>query len=165
MKKTDLAYIAGIVDGEGTIGIHRAKRRGPGNSWTYSLRVSVSMTEAYLPEWLKMAFGGNTYGKLRDKPRWKPQTEWVILGEKATGFLGDIMPYLIIKKPQAELAFKFLAIRAKGLRSRPFERYQQQLYWEEMRRLNQRGKNGGDNPGNVSGLRDVANAGEPGTDD
>jgi len=108
MKKTDLAYAAGIVDGEGCIAIHKqyAKR-----SW-FSLTVQVTSTNEWLCEYMKFMFGGTV--------RSHPQTyngsqkliwRWTICSYKASEFLQLIMPYLNLKRPQAELGIKFQSAR------------------------------------------------------
>ncbi len=100
MNKTDLAYIAGIVDGEGTI--RAAPRRTEGNGCR--MEVSVTSTTEWLCRWLKFNFGGclvkrKNYNPLRHKQSW----DWILGANKAKEFLYLIYPYLRIKKAQAEL--------------------------------------------------------------
>lgn len=105
--QTLLAYVAGIVDGEGCIGICGIKREHNLLPYT-NLRVSVVNTNEWLIEFLKFHFGGSHISRLqRPKPSWKPTHEWVICSIKAVEFLKLILPYLQIKKPQAELAINF----------------------------------------------------------
>lgn len=105
MKKTDLAYAAGIVDGEGCIGIRRKVQQG--RFLSYDMRVSVGMANEWLPKWLRFAFGGSlTYYKSKQKNR-QDQWAWRITSNQALGFLKLILPYLTIKRPEAELAIAF----------------------------------------------------------
>lgn len=105
MKKTDLAYAAGIIDGEGCIGIWRKLQQQ--RYLSYDMRVTVSMIDEWLPNWLRFAFGGSiTYHKSKQKNR-QPQWQWRITANQALAFLILILPYLTIKRPQAELAIAF----------------------------------------------------------
>ncbi len=105
MKKTDLAYAAGIIDGEGCIGIWRKLQQQ--RYLSYDMRVSVAMIEEWLPNWLCFAFGGSvTFHKSKQKNH-SPQYQWRVASNKALDFLLLVLPYLTIKKPQAELAIAF----------------------------------------------------------
>jgi hypothetical protein len=162
MKAVDLAYIAGLTDGEGTIGITRVKERKR-RVYSYYLKVSIGMTNEYLPKWLKLSFGGVLYYHVRGKYKnWKPTFDWIITGDQAGDFVKAIYSYLRIKKPQADLAREFLTVKGKYKVANGFERYHQELLWEKMSILNKRGQNGedtsempslldDDGPGEVSG--------------
>jgi len=163
MKKTDLAYIAGIVDGEGTVGIARMRRK-ESKSWTYTLRVSVQMSAEFIARWLQFSFGGRVYPRRWSGQNWKAQYQWVISGEEAGGFLKAILPYLRLKRAQAELVFRFMEIKGKGQRANAFERYIQELHYQEIKKLNRRGVNGRENKSDVSSMRDDAVSGESGED-
>jgi len=105
MKKTDLAYIAGLFDGEGCIRIGKCKKT-PRQMTSYSLHCSLSIANQYLPELLRMFFGGGIRRRNLPPPR-KMQWDWQIHGENAISFLKAIYPYMILKKGQADIAFKF----------------------------------------------------------
>lgn len=102
MKKTDLAYVAGIIDGEGCIGIYKHKHR-------YYLQVAVHMTNEWLVNWLSFAFKGSisTYGYYRKRENCQKEWAWNLTGKKALVFLELVYPYLKLKKPQAEIAIQF----------------------------------------------------------
>jgi hypothetical protein len=89
MNEIDLAYIAGIIDGEGSIGINKIKNYNGTNTTYYRLLVQVCMVEGCIPQWLCDAFG-------------------------AVSFLKVILPYLKIKKEQAEIAIEFQSQRMKS---------------------------------------------------
>jgi hypothetical protein len=129
MKKTDLAYLAGLVDGEGTIGI----------SPQQNVRVAIAMTEEFLPKWIHMSFGGKIYLHKQRRVNWKRLTEWVVNGEEANIFLTAILPYLRIKKPQAEIALDFLKIKPRNKHTSPMERELQEISRKKMAELNFRG--------------------------
>lgn len=100
MKKTDLAYAAGIVDGEGSISLHHNR-----NNNAMALRVRITSTDEWLCLWFKLYFGGSI--SVETTSRNKPCFKWIIGCKKAGEFLSLMLPYLHIKKPQAELALQF----------------------------------------------------------
>ena len=108
MKRTELAYIAGIVDGEGYIGISADHRKRDPDRPCWRLRVSVTNTSEWLVQYLKFSVGGGVIVLKSDK-RLRPCYQWQIGYGKAAEFLKLILPYLQLKRPQAEIAIKFQA--------------------------------------------------------
>ena len=100
-----LAYVAGIVDGEGTIGLHK-NYEYKGRPF-YGLRVSVGNTNEWLISFLKMQFGGYVFKETHSNPLHKDCWKWELHAKKSYVFLKAILPYLQIKRPQAELAIRF----------------------------------------------------------
>ena len=110
MIETDKAYIAGIIDGEGTIGIwknHQGLQPGR-RTPSFVLRVRVKMTTEFIVRWLHSSCGGRFYTTNKVQENHKPIYDWSIAGREAVKFLKEIYPYLKLKGPQAELAFKFV---------------------------------------------------------
>lgn len=105
MKKTDLAYIAGLMDGEGCIGIYK-NRKHSGKGYTYQLYVSLGQANEWICQYLKFAFGDSItyYNKTRGR---QPYWQWSTTTRKALNLLQQVLPYLKLKRPQAELAIKF----------------------------------------------------------
>jgi hypothetical protein len=103
---TELAYLAGIIDGEGTLFIQRRMDNG---TWTYWPRMQVANTNREVIIWLHKVFGGSMYDKPRKKhnPKWKLQYQWYSRISEMDKFLPLIIPYLIIKKPHAEIMMQF----------------------------------------------------------
>ena len=106
MKKTDLAYLAGILDGEGCI--HIGKWIGQeGQLPRYRLAVQISMVDKVPLLLARFAFGGYLRLRKRKNDKWKPLWEWGVGSGSAVECLKDLMPYLHTKKAEAELAIKF----------------------------------------------------------
>lgn len=112
--KEDAIYIAGLFDGEGSIGLNsldRKSRLEAGKTPTCTLRVRIRMTDENIVRWLYMTIGGRFYAKKLTKlyieKKWKPYFEWGVVGEEAVMFLNQIYPYLKVKRLQAEVAFKY----------------------------------------------------------
>lgn len=111
----DLAYAAGIIDGEGTIGItelmpnNRARSNGTRvrKSPQHRIYVAVTMTDASVPMWLHATFGGNIQSLAPRQSQHKPTVRWSMSSKRAAEFCSLVMPYLKVKRLQAELAVRF----------------------------------------------------------
>lgn len=121
MSETEKAYLAGIVDGEGAITIlSRQYRHKNGKVYPVTfLRLMVTSTSPKLIKWLG-AIGGSTAlknvgptGHLGKKPIFY----WATASKLSGDILEQILPYLIIKKEQAEAAIAFQSLRRKGKKS------------------------------------------------
>lgn len=111
MKRTDLAYIAGIIDGEGCISIER--RRYAEGKYKKIVSLTVSNTEEWLCQWLKLSWGGRIRIRIDKRENHLPLYNWVVYRAKAIEVLKVILPYLKIKKPQAEIAIGFQSRRSR----------------------------------------------------
>ncbi len=98
MKEHELAYLAGIVDGEGSIGITHHKVRK-----SYSLRLQVANTSNNLMHFLSR-FGGHIYEHKMHSSYHKQRYDWMVIGKKAQEIIRQIAPYIIIKIEQAKIA-------------------------------------------------------------
>ena len=111
MKEIDLAYVAGIIDGEGCIGLysntHKYLNKHREIRPRYCLTVTVCNTNEELIKWFHSLFGGHLHYRKSKEEKWKPQWECKLSANKALDFLKLIYPYLRLKKPQAEIAFRF----------------------------------------------------------
>jgi hypothetical protein len=111
VKRTDLAYVAGIIDGEGCISLTRSK-----NEKGIQVHVQIDHTNEWLLQWLKFAFGGVVtlrHDKREEIKGWKSMYCWRLRTAEALEFLKLIYPYLRLKKVQAEIAIKVLEMRGK----------------------------------------------------
>ena len=109
MKKTDLAYFAGILDGEGSIVIHKNKpqtQRGSINP-TYVIEVNLTNTNEWIVRQFHFSFGGNVYLNKRKTDKTQNIWVWQISANKALPFLKTLLPYLKLKRGQVEIAIKF----------------------------------------------------------
>jgi len=106
MKRTDLAYIAGLFDGEGTLTLSD-------NPWR--IIACLALTNRSIPYWFKFNFGGSIYHYKPSNGNHSESWRWGVSSQKALTFIKSIYPYLILKKPQADVAIKFQAgLRSKG---------------------------------------------------
>lgn len=109
MKETDLAWAAGIIDGEGSIFIMAQKRKDRGRDTNYILRVSVQSTDPYMTHELKRMWPeGAEFNVQRCKNvKWSNTLKWQLNGKRAARFLSQILPYMRVKHYQAQLAIEF----------------------------------------------------------
>ena len=138
-KHAILAYTAGIIDGEGCIRINKRHSNRCRVGFELQLNVRVRNTNEWLIRWLQFQFGGSIRSD-KQKGNRKDAWEWCLGTRQALEFLKQILPYLQIKRPQAELAVEFQRNKHFG-RNRPLE----QLAVEEAQQLlmsnyNRRGK-------------------------
>ncbi len=108
MNKIELAYTAGIIDGEGWISIkNRQIKNGYRN---YCLKVGVASTNEPIINWLKGNYGGSICF-VKSRGNRKDKWVWDLATKQASELLKLVLPYLKIKNPQAELALKFQSRR------------------------------------------------------
>lgn len=147
-EATELAWLAGIIDGEGCIDLSRRSRaRAVG----YHMRVSVSNTDVRLVARCQQItglgrvaqLGGETRRRMRD--RWRPCYAWSVSTRQAEDVLRLVLPYLVIKREQADLAL--LARRYRGRQGRRNEHIEQ-LAWldRQLKTLHARGEMDGTPP-------------------
>lgn len=106
MNNDELAYIAGIFDGEGCINFTSQK------GFAYP-RVIVANTDYRIIQHFSKCFGGAIVKLKKTNDKWKDSWQWILTWSSAIDFLEQIHPWLIIKRQQAELVFAYDAIRLK----------------------------------------------------
>lgn len=143
---TDLAWLGGYLDGEGTIGISRTN----GKAWKHpylrplvqapntDIRLSTRMADicemvtGKRPSIVKC---GATATSHRAITRVKVSTQWELLL-----LLPAVMPYLVAKKRQAELALEFSQRRHLRLTKHWYQHKDlDELAYQECLILNERG--------------------------
>jgi len=102
----ELSYLAGILDGEGSISILPRKVRG--GDTDYFLRIQVVNTHLPMLQWLEERYGGGVCKK--GKPPHAHHRQgyiWALHARAAGRLLEMILPYLVIKSEQAAAAIEF----------------------------------------------------------
>jgi len=128
MTEIDLAWVAGIIDGEGSIFVMRQQRKDRDRSVNYILRVSVQSTDPYMATELKKLFPeGAVFGVQRDKrPECSDTLKWQLNCTKSLDFLKQIRPYLRVKHEQADIAIEFQETTKKHWKHMTEEDYKKQ---------------------------------------
>jgi hypothetical protein len=99
------AYLAGIIDGEGHIGLNRDSTR-------YKLGLAVKSTCKELADWIA---GTTRLGKVREFKDKRPTSagtrqvihEWRVFTNQARSVLESVLIHLIVKREQAMLAIEY----------------------------------------------------------
>jgi len=137
-KITDLAYLAGLLDGEGCITIRR--RFGGCNS--YSGRFLISMTALDLLSSLRDQFGIGTITKASRKlDGHKQMYRWSVFSQQAASLLKEVLPYLHLKRKHAELVISLAD--AKGTIGKHLTKEQinkETILFQTIFKLNKRGE-------------------------
>lgn len=133
LNSSELAYLAGIIDGEGTI------TRGAS-----SPRLSIATTDIRLVNYLEKLLRKRAVSYLKRNRNPKHKIGYQIVIGRASDkliLLQRLLPFLILKKQQAELAIRFLESRFKrGESSKLIE--EEKNLMEEIVKLNRKGRYG-----------------------
>jgi hypothetical protein len=125
--------LAGIIDGEGTIGIYYSKKQN-----IYRLKIYVVNTNKELITWIQDTFGGYVYSRESNKG-WKTRYEWHCK-DISDDILKKVFPYLIVKKQQAKIAIAFRKTHQHhGHNLSPKLKELRKSLWVEVKKLNTRG--------------------------
>jgi hypothetical protein len=115
LSETEVVYVAGLIDGEGTITV-RCRTKGQ----YCQPQVMVCNTSLSLAEWLEdrgfhISWASNNKGRLY----WRVSiTGWTIIDP-----LRRLLPYLVVKKRQAQLVIEFIELRlSQPHHAKPSER-------------------------------------------
>lgn len=74
MDDLDFAYVAGLIDGEGSIGFQVTSKHHRDSYSTKQLRLQIGLKDSDdVLEWLKECFGGNVYSGVRCR-------RWIVVG-------------------------------------------------------------------------------------
>lgn len=107
ITETERAYLAGLIDGEGTISILKTVN-GKGCE-NFIASVEVSNTDIRMIRWMKEKFGGNVILSNKKRSRegkWRPLYRIVYRGHNVEKILNLVVPYLQLKSRNAELALE-----------------------------------------------------------
>ncbi len=103
-------YVAGLFDGEGFIRIATYKKP---DSIHVRYQVIVGIANTYRPvlDLVQKQFSGNLYCNRHDlrSSGHRPVHNWTAASQLAGAFLKELLPFLYIKKEQAELALELQA--------------------------------------------------------
>jgi LAGLIDADG DNA endonuclease family protein len=114
MNTHRIAYFAGLIDGEGHIGIYKPKTE---NGNYRKIRIKVNMTSEETVMALKEFFGGFVLMR-KAVSGCKQQWEWRVDCKKARGVLELIRPWLITKASKADEALSIKVDYGKGISHR-----------------------------------------------
>lgn len=141
--ETTLAWVAGLLDGEGAFSIKRSQRNG---RYHYQIWLVCGMSD--IPQnrkaltKLQELFGGNVSSqKEKLNMNRKDKISWAVVSQDALKCLKRILPYLVIKKDQAELLIKFQEehVSRTGPKVNPIKWAKQEELFYALRELHPKG--------------------------
>jgi hypothetical protein len=96
------AYLAGLIDGEGCVGATQLRDKRPGRGPGVMFTVFVSMCDRECVDLLVEIYGGSIRVRDPKKARHRLVYTWQGYGEIGASLLRDTLPFLRLKKGQAE---------------------------------------------------------------
>jgi hypothetical protein len=106
VSQIDCAYIAGFLDGEGTIGL-RTGHTKDGHTPSFTLRVRISNTNKDVLLWIQLICGCGHIHTCKQEYGRKTKYELAWSGKMAADILVLLYPYIKVKKLQAEIGIRF----------------------------------------------------------
>ena len=137
----DLAYMAGIIDGEGCIRLNYKTKISRYNLW-----VTVANTDKALLDWIAARWRGHVH-VVKGKPEKNRRMawRWNMAADLALHFLDEIYPYLVIKKRRAMLARRYQRyVQYGGRHGDPRVEPLQRKFYDMFKILNARGFQAGE---------------------
>lgn len=142
LTEVERAWLAAIIDGEGTIGIYRSRHVRNRSGWKYQAAVSFCNTnERLILRFRELTDCWATVAKKVNggNPNAKPIFSLQIKRRAVPEFLGQIREYLVAKEQQADLVLAF----CRSLDESPMRTSKDHTvfdrFYEETKRLNARG--------------------------
>jgi len=118
LEKWKYIYLAGLTDGEGSFTVSKFERADRDRRIRYEPYMQITSSNREVMDWLVENFGGSYRASgrprayLESEQRWiirtKPCWSWLLHAGALRGILPEILPYLIIKKKEAEVMLEAL---------------------------------------------------------
>jgi hypothetical protein len=133
-------YIAGLIDGEGCIGIYEYNNRH-----SFSFRVQLKgCFPRELIELLKREYGGSIFQGKQKNPKHRDFTQWAVISKYAVRFIQELLPHMIIKKEEAKLFLEaweyYHSLPCHGNKGRQEEELIQMRYYVDILKGLKRGQ-------------------------
>ena len=126
---SDLAYCAGLFDGEGCVTL---SKEGDTN---YRLRLKVTSTDYAVLTWLQAHFGGFINLSRKESEYNKEAWDWICRTEDQVVFLFGILPYTIIKRAQIIEALNYHFEKQNGGKLTEDEFKLRSAYYERLKTM------------------------------
>ena len=141
LSETEKAYLAGLIDADGSVGIYRTKSDSKAYKFKYGVRVLIVNCDFEIISWIKEKTGIGCAHKtgIRYKINWRQCHRWQVTTNQARMFLMEIMPYLRIKKQRAELSVSIPHQGHLGKQRSKKDYDRQEYLFYKLKELNKRG--------------------------
>lgn len=109
-----IAWAAGIIEGEGCLGLYQDNRRPS----TYTVKIQVESTDKFVVDKVQEIFGGNIYENNAPSklPKYKKSWRWLVSNKQGVKqILTTIYPYLSPRRQdKANEILNNIAMRTKN---------------------------------------------------
>ncbi len=149
LTEPERAWLAAIIDGEGTITISKVKDIEYRRGFYYCPKLEISNTnKTVLDKVWQLVGAGGVYIAKREQSAWKKKWAYMASAGVMRAILPQIIPYLIIKRAQAERMWEYLKYIESnpilGLREIPPGYYERlDLVYVALKKLNEKGRGAG----------------------
>lgn len=115
-----LAYLAGVLDSDGSIGVRRSTywQRHGGTAPMFSERITVRQVERTALDLFAATFGGSVALRPAHSSGGRPLYDWQITDRKAAAALDVLLPYLRIKHAQAANCLELRRVKTASAAAR-----------------------------------------------
>ena len=136
LSAEEIGYMAGIIDGEGTISILKVTKRKTHHILTP--KISLANTDVRLVEWLANRTGTKINSRKRGNEKHRDQYQVQVGGYRCYNLLKMVEPWLTIKRPQCRLVMTFIESRLGQSYNAPYTETEIKI-WRKVRELNLKG--------------------------
>lgn len=127
MTKTKLAYLAGLLDGEGCFSILRGGKTGE----CYSITIKITNSNLGLLRWVQANCGGHIH-QYPKHHNWKDIFQWSLYASNAVQLVRKVRSFLVAKQRQADILLCFRNPK------HPIDLASKSQLYLELRKLNKR---------------------------
>ncbi len=107
LTKVQIAWLAGLIDGEGCISIVKGKPKGENKSTIYYLSLAMNMIDKPTIKLVQKLTGGSVCKRVVRGPNKRTFYSWTLTCQRALELLRIIKPYSITKATQVRLGIEF----------------------------------------------------------
>ena len=109
-----VAYLAGVMDSDGSFKIEKRRVKAMINPH-YRIKIGAAqVAPSPVIELLAETFGGKLRVRNYDGPSYRSMSRWSLFDRSAVPALEALLPYLVLKAPQARLLLQLREMKAKG---------------------------------------------------
>lgn len=134
VQPTTLAYLAGIIDGDGFVSITRSIRNGV---VYFAAQVGIGNTQRAPLDLAAAIWGGKVCSYAPRNLRHRTQFQWQRMERAAGAILTDLQPYLLLKSEHAKLAIELQTLLDAQRRGEPVDAEALHAMREQMIEMNQ----------------------------
>lgn len=144
-SELEKAYVAGLFDGEGSVYITLHRSKWCRRKQRMDLCCSLNLTNRRTIDYLASIFPSTIVVEPSRRSNRRTTYRWRLYSKRACDFLREIYPYMVLKKNQADVAFKFRDIqekqRGKELTEEMWNQYLD--FYNQLKELKLEGEYGG----------------------